>query len=138
MAAVFTLSAYETNAREFFTALLEHRTDLVLDVRLKNKNQLCGFTKEKDLQYLVPMITGAAYIYDVRFAPSPELLDAYQHHFADWNTYRSRYLSEMKANNAEKYFHEKYGKYQSICLLGTATRKRRSHSEILLELVGGH
>ncbi|MGN1023019.1 MAG: hypothetical protein ACI4OJ_05945, partial [Lachnospiraceae bacterium] len=59
----FTLSAYETSAEAFFTALKDHHTDLVLDIRLHNSNQLCGFTKERDLAYLVPALTGADYIH---------------------------------------------------------------------------
>ena len=74
-------------------------------------------------------------MHDVRLAPSPALLEAYQKHVADWEVYRSRYLDEMEKADVPEYFKENYGKYQSICLLGTATKKRRSHSEALLELL---
>ena len=80
MAKIYTLSAYETSAQEFFSSLRRHQTDLVLDVRLKNMNQLCGFTKRKDLKFLVPELTGATYVHDLRFAPEDVLLERYLHH----------------------------------------------------------
>ncbi len=43
--SVITLSAYQTTAERFFTTLVDHKVDLLLDVRLHNTNQLCGFTK---------------------------------------------------------------------------------------------
>ncbi len=130
---LFTLSAYETTAEHFFETLKKQRADLVLDVRLRNTNQLCGFTKEKDLAYFVHTITGAEYVHDLRFAPASELLDLYTKHAIDWNGYRSGYLEEMEARNARSIFNDSYGRYASICILGTATTHRRSHSEALLD-----
>lgn len=130
---LFTLSAYETSAEAFFQALQEHGADLVLDVRLRNTNQLCGFTKEKDLAYFVPRITGAKYIHDLRLAPYPALLSAYQNHNIDWTRYREGYLEQMKASHAAAYFYQHYGKFAHVCILGTATKKRRGHSEALVD-----
>ena len=42
------LSAYQTTAQDFFDRLKAWSTDLVLDVRLKNTNQLAGFTKQEE------------------------------------------------------------------------------------------
>ena len=60
---VFTLSACETEARKFFETLIGEKTDLVLDVRRRNTNQLCGFTKQKDLEYFVEKMVGASYMH---------------------------------------------------------------------------
>ncbi len=130
---LFTLSAYETTAEQFFETLKKQKADLVLDVRLRNTNQLCGFTKEKDLAYFVHNIAGAQYVHDLLFAPDSDLLDVYTKHVIDWNGYRQAYLSEMEERNARSVFAQKYQQYASICILGTATSHRRSHSEALLE-----
>ena len=135
MAKIYTLSAYETSAQEFFSSLRRHQTDLVLDVRLKNMNQLCGFTKRKDLKFLVPELTGATYVHDLRFAPEDVLLERYLHHRYSWEDYRDLYQKQMQENDRPALFKTLYGSYHSICLLGTATKKRRSHSEALAELL---
>ena len=41
---IHTISAYETSAEEFFKRLVDWKVDLVVDTRLKNTNQLAGFT----------------------------------------------------------------------------------------------
>lgn len=129
------ISAYETSASDFFGKILQNHADLVLDVRLKNESQLCGFTKKKDLAYFVPVICGASYVHDRFFTPEPELLDRYLHGWIRWEEYARRYRASMEAQNASGYFQEHYGRYCRVCLIGTATRKRRSHSEVLLELL---
>lgn len=137
MQEIYELSAYETSAESFFNTLKRHETDLVLDVRLKNSNQLCGFTKGRDLAYLVPVITGARYCHDLLFAPSPALLDAYLRHVIDWEGYRQSYLREMRETGAADHFRREYGDYRHVCILGTGTGKRRSHSEVLVGLLSG-
>ena len=44
------LSAYQTTAEEFFNKILGWKATLVLDIRLRNTNQLSGFTKQEDLE----------------------------------------------------------------------------------------
>lgn len=133
--SIFTISAYETSAADFFGQLQKHSADLVLDVRLKNTGQLCGFTKLKDLQYLVPALTGAAYVHDPLFAPSPELLERYLSHEYSWEDYRREYRRLIRRRGALSVFREQYGNYHSVAVLGTATRRRQSHSEALMELL---
>ena len=45
------LSAYQTTAEEFFNKILGWKATLVLDIRLKNTNQLSGFTKQEAVSY---------------------------------------------------------------------------------------
>jgi hypothetical protein len=43
----------------------------------------------------------------------------------------------MKRHHAMDAFRVSYDSYQSICILGTSTRKRRSHSDALIDLITG-
>ena len=126
-----TLSAYQTTAEEFFGKILEWKADLVLDVRLKNTNQLAGFTKEEDLEYFTHVIVHADYVHDLEYAPSKTLLDSDLDDGLPYEEYFSRYKEEMEERNAIPQFFEKYGKYDSIAIVGTATKKRHSHAEEL-------
>ena len=126
-----TISAYQTTAEEFFDKILDWKTDLVLDVRLKNNNQLAGFTKQDDLEYFVHVITHADYVHDVEYSPSKTLLDSYLDDGLPYEDYFSQYEKEMDERKAIPEFFEKYGKYNSIAIVGTATKKRHSHAEEL-------
>lgn len=135
MQKLFTQSAYETSAEAFFDNILKNQADLVLDVRLKNSSQLCGFTKKRDLEYLISKLAGAVYIHDPRFAPTSEMLDRYLKHWISWDKYAEQYTQLMDQRNILSVFQNNYSSFKNICILGTATKKRRSHSEILIRLL---
>lgn len=68
------LSAYQTTAEEFFNKILGWKATLVLDIRLKNTNQLSGFTKQEDLEYFTHVIAHADYVHDVEYSPTKSML----------------------------------------------------------------
>lgn len=129
------LSAYQTTAEEFFTKIIDWKSDLVLDVRLKNTNQLAGFTKQEDLEYFTHVIAHADYAHDPMYAPSKTLLEKYLDDGLPYEEYFKAYEGEMSERNAIPDFFKKYGKYESIAIVGTATKKRRSHAEKLKALL---
>lgn len=135
MPCVFAMSAYQTSAEEFFDRLQEEGADLVLDVRLKNTNQLAGFTKRRDLEFFVHRILGIDYVYDKMFAPEPSTLDDYLKKRIDFDEYARRYERVMDDRGAIEAFHRLYGHYGCVALVGTATRQRRSHTEVLARLL---
>lgn len=126
-----TISAYQTSAEDFFHSLQNWQVDLVLDIRLHNTTQLDGFTKEKDLAYFVGEIDHATYVHDVEFAPKPQDLSDYLHHKLSWEGFAAAYERDLRERNAISDFFKKYGAYKSVAIVGTATKKRRSHAEVL-------
>lgn len=129
------ISAYETSAEQFFDRLEHWEADLVLDVRLKNTNQLAGFTKKNDLGFLVDRILHARYVHDKLFAPAPTMLERYLHGNIDWDAYADAYRDDMREREAVPQFFERYGDFSSVALVGTATKSRRSHAEVLKEML---
>lgn len=132
---IHVLSAYQTTAEEFFDKIIGWKTDLVLDIRLRNTNQLAGFTKQEDLEYFTHVIAHADYVHDVEYSPSQALLNDYLDHGLPYEEYFARYAKEMEARQAIPAFFQKYGKYRSVAIVGTATNKRRSHAEELQRLL---
>lgn len=130
-----TISAYETTAEKFFGALESWDVDLLLDTRLKNTNQLAGFTKKNDLAYFVPKLLHADYVHDKLFAPAPTMLERYLHGNIGWDAYADAYREDIREREAVPQFYDRYGEYKSVCLLGTATHMRRSHVEVLQQML---
>ena len=130
-----TISAYETSAERFFEALASWDVDLLLDTRLKNTNQLAGFTKKNDLAFFVPKLLHADYAHDKLFAPAPTLFERYLHGNIGWDAYADAYRDALREREAVPQFFDRYGEYESVCLLGTATRKRHSHVEVLQKML---
>ena len=94
------LSAYQTTAEEFFNKILGWKATLLLDIRLKNTNQLSGFTKQEDLEYFTHVIAHADYVHDVEYSPTKSLLDAYLDAGMPYEEYFKKYAAELKADNA--------------------------------------
>lgn len=88
---IHTISAYETSAEEFFKRLVDWKVDLVVDTRLKNTNQLAGFTKRDDLAYFVEELVHARYVHDKLFAPAPTMMERYIHGNIGWDAYADAY-----------------------------------------------
>ncbi len=130
-----TLSAYETSAASFFDCLESWQADLVLDTRLKNTNQLAGFTKRDDLDFFVNRVAHAHYVHDKLFAPAPTMLERYLNGNITWDAYAAAYRDLMLEREARAWFYDTYGTYESVALVGTATRARRSHVEVLKQLL---
>lgn len=130
-----TISAYETSAEKFFGSLEEWKCDLVLDTRLKNTNQLAGFTKRDDLAYFVKHLVHAHYAHDKLFAPAPTKLERYLHGNIDWDAFADAYREDLREREAIPQFFDRYGDYDSVALVGTATRTRRSHVEVLKQML---
>lgn len=108
---VTVVSPYETSAMSFFNAIKAAKADIVIDVRLRATNQLCGFSKDSDLAYFVPEILKVPYVHDSRFAPSTELLAKYLSGQDDFKRYADGYLQEMKTKHSKTLFEASYGGY---------------------------
>ena len=80
-------------------------------------------------------IAHADYAHDVEYSPTKSLLDAYLDQGMPYEEYFKKYAAELEADNAIPDFFKKYGSYDSIAIVGTATKKRHSHAEELLKLL---
>ena len=132
---VHAISAYETSAKDFFEQLEAWHVDMVVDIRLHNTNQLAGFTKLHDIEYFTHRILNANYAHDMEFTPVSNTLKDYLDHKIDWDAYSSEYRQQMQERNGVEQFMERYGEYDSVAIIGTATKKRRSHAEVLVQLL---
>ena len=103
--------------------------------RLKNTNQLAGFTKRDDLAYFVEELVHARYVHDKLFAPAPTMMERYIHGNIGWDAYADAYREDMREREAVPQFFDRYGDCESVALVGTATRSRRSHVEVLAEML---
>jgi len=87
-----TIGVAGKSAEEFFRILRQNNVSRILDVRLFNRSQLAGFTKQQDLEYFLRTILGAGYRHLPEFAPTKRLLDAYKKGQVPWGVYEREYL----------------------------------------------
>ena len=83
----------------------------------------------------MPKLLHADYVHDKLFAPAPTMMERYIHGNIGWDAYADAYREDMREREAVPQFFERYGEYESVALVGTATHARRSHVEILAEML---
>lgn len=87
---------------------------ILADIRLNNKSQPAGFTKEHDLEFSLSSLCGCRYEYCVECAPSEELLSACRHEAIDWGDYERQYISLMKERDSARNFYRIFYRYRPV------------------------
>ena len=131
---LYTIGFTQKNAQEFFSLLKYNKIELLIDIRLNNKSQLAGFTKDPDLKFFLDQILKAQYVHDIIFAPTKELLDNYKKGLISWEGYEKEYNTMISTRQIEKVFNNiVQNKFQNICLLCSEATPECCHRRLLAE-----
>lgn len=74
----------------------------MLDIRLNNKSQLAGFTKQNDLPYFLKHLVNMEYHELPILAPDKSILKEYRKN-GDWARYEQRYLELIQHRRVENH-----------------------------------
>jgi uncharacterized protein (DUF488 family) len=128
---IYTIGFAGKNAREFFTKLKDAGVKTVIDIRLNNKSQLAGFTKEQDLPYFLEEIAGIKYVHMSELAPTKDILDAYKKKEIDWSEYEKRFRQLLIERHAENAVTLQLA--NESCLLCSEPKPEKCHRRITAE-----
>jgi len=128
---IYTIGFAKKNAREFFTKLKDTGVKTVIDIRLNNKSQLAGFTKEQDLPYFLQEIAGIKYVHKPELAPTKDILDAYKKKEIDWSEYERRFHQLLIERRVENALTPQF--MNKSCLLCSEPKPEKCHRRITAE-----
>lgn len=123
----------QKSAEVFFNLIREHKIEILVDIRLNNQSQLAGFTKGKDLSFLLNEICDCKYSHEVQFAPTKDILDGYKKEQLTWEQYESKYNELIRKRNVIEIFKNKYCEYENILLLCSEPTPECCHRRLLAE-----
>lgn len=132
---VYTIGFGRKNAEQFFSLLKRNQISLLVDIRLNNRSQLAGYTKDGDIQYFLKEICGIEYTHDLDFAPTKELLSGYQAKEIPWSEYVETYTKIIRERGTYKQFVDKYSEHERVCLLCSEPKPDMCHRRILAEMI---
>jgi uncharacterized protein (DUF488 family) len=98
---IYTIGFTQKTAEQFFETLGKSGAKYLLDIRINNTSQLAGFTKKRDLKYLLDQLLDMEYVEVPEFAPTKELLRVYKQ-TKDWESYEKAYSALMAKRSPEK------------------------------------
>jgi len=128
---IYTIGFAKKNASEFFTKLKDAGVKTVIDIRLNNKSQLAGFTKEQDLPYFLEEIAGIKYVHKPELAPTKDILDAYKKKEIDWSEYERRFRQLLIERRVENALTPQF--MNKSCLLCSEPKPEKCHRRITAE-----
>lgn len=130
---IFTMGFTQKSAEVFFNLIREHKIEILVDIRLNNQSQLAGFTKGKDLSFLLNEICDCKYSHEVQFAPTKDILDGYKKGQLTWEQYEREYNELIRKRNVIEIFKNKYHEYENILLLCSEPTPECCHRRLLAE-----
>lgn len=132
---LYTIGFTKKSAKDFFELLKKYKIELLLDIRLNNKSQFAGFTKENDFRYFLLEICNCKYEHCVEYAPVKDFLDAYKKKNISWDEYEKMYINLILKRADYKNFYNKYKEFQNICLLCSEPTADRCHRRLMAEII---
>lgn len=128
---LYTIGFTKKSAQTFFETLSENKIKTLIDVRLNNKSQLAGFTKGKDLPYLLKEISEISYIHMPNLAPTNDLLKSYKKKEIKWEEYENEYISLLNDRDILNQFNHSI--LENACLLCSEPKPDQCHRRLLAE-----
>lgn len=136
MITLYTIGFTQKSAKEFFELLIMNKVKRIIDIRINNSSQLAGFAKGKDLAYFANAIADIGYIHITDFAPTKELLSAYQKGEVSWQGYIEIYRKLLEERNIiAKY---RIQNYDQACFLCSEPTPEQCHRRLLAEYFKEH
>ena len=132
---IYTIGFTQKSAEQFFELIKKNSIELLVDVRLNNKSQLAGFTKGSDLAYFLKEICGTKYVHCDEFAPTKDLLSAYQKGNASWADYEKQFDIIMEKRGAYKKFLTRFQDFDRVCLLCSEPTPEQCHRRLVAEKI---
>ena len=137
---LYTIGFTGRSAEQFFSALTDSGVQKLLDIRRNNNTLFCGFTRARDLPFLLRRLCGIDYVHEPEFAPSLELLRHYQKRLRNkdsvadaWAEYVPRYTEEIAARPVCELFCRHASGVERLCLLCTEAAPTHCHRRLLAE-----
>jgi uncharacterized protein (DUF488 family) len=134
---VYTIGFTQKTAAQFFESLRQTGIRQVVDVRLNNVSQLAGFSKRDDLKYFLRAVCDAAYVHDLRLAPTQELFDGYKKGMWPWEDYAQRFLAVLRERRIEEQLDRHLFDVPTVLLCSEATAEH-CHRRLVIEYLQSH
>jgi len=128
---IYTMGASKKSIKEFISTLRKPGLVRLLDIRLKNDSPLLGFTRKRDLPYLLERILGLEYHHLRILAPTEEILYKYRNKRIDWEAYERQFLAILAEREVERQIDRNL--VDGGCFLCTEPTPNHCHRRLVAE-----
>lgn len=126
---IYTIGFTQKSAERFFSLLMQHGVQRLVDTRLNNTGQLAGFSKRDDLEYFCKAIANISYVHWEESAPEDAALKAFKGKLISWESYAEEYLATLQKRRVEQASTSILG--NAACLLCSEAKPHHCHRSLL-------
>ena len=137
---IYTIGFSGKSAEKLFTLLQKAGVQRLIDIRRSNNTLYAGFTRARDLPFLLERIVGIDYVHEPEFAPSLELLRDYQKRLRAnkndpqlWPEYVERFHAEIAQRPILELFKTHTASLERVCFLCLEPEPTHCHRRLLAE-----
>jgi uncharacterized protein (DUF488 family) len=135
---LYTIGFTQKSAQQFFSLLLEHGVQQLIDIRIHPQGQLSGFARQEDLPYFLHELTGhCKYLYLPVLAPTQEMMKEYRKN-GDWVRYSTRYEALLDERNIPAGLDRSIFESGASCLLCSESTPEHCHRRLVAERLARH
>jgi uncharacterized protein (DUF488 family) len=131
---IYTIGFAQKSAQEFFDLLKENKIERVIDIRLRNTNQIAGFTKKQDLEFFLKKLLNCEYYHFPFLAPTDKILDDHRKG-GPWKEYVSHFIPLMEQRKALEKLDAKFFQEKKCCLLCSEHTPEECHRRLIAEML---
>lgn len=134
---IYTIGFTRKSAEEFFGILREHGIERLIDVRLNNRSQLAGFTKQDDLAFFLREVASIEYVHEPSLAPTEDLLKGYRKGDYSWDDYVQIFEGLLREREIEKTLDKGLFDRRAVLLCSEPTAEN-CHRRLVAEYLDRH
>lgn len=133
---IYTIGFAGHSAEEFFGLLRNAGIKRIVDIRLRNTNQIAGFSKKDDLKFFLKELLDCEYYCLPFLAPTDKILDDHRNGGL-WSEYVKEFVPLMKERNALDKIDIKLFTEERACLLCSERTPEECHRRLIAEMMQG-
>ena len=136
MKKIHTIGFTRKSLEEFIRLLKGAQISLVVDIRLNPDSQLAGYSKKRDISFLLKEGFGIDYCHQLQLAPSKEILARYRKD-DNWQVYEEAFLRLIETRPVLRIGEGLINKGR-ICLLCSEATPEHCHRHLIAEYWAKH
>ena len=113
---LLTIGFTKKTAQDFFEALTNAGIKTLIDIRLNNKSQLAGFSKQADLEYFLREICSIRYIHEPLLTPAEEMFRAYRSKTIGWEEFGRQYKDLLRTRDVSYHLDQSVFQERAVLL----------------------
>jgi hypothetical protein len=136
-AVLYTVGMGKRQLQNLMQLLVDNGVQLVADIRTYAAVSGAGFTRERDLAFLLKEVAGIEYRREEPLVPPREMREQYRRD-RNWSRFEESYLQMLRLSHVEAILDRELYAATKVCLLGDLESAEQDYRRLAAEFLQKH